>query len=583
MGFLQAHPELHHLLRSGAPDATCRHEAEHHVASALEAMPAAFFSLDRQWRFSYLNAHARQLLAPVHPGLVGRNVWEEFPSTVGSRFDTGYRQAVAHGKPVTFEAYHPPPLDAWFEVLAWPGPDGLTVSFRDVTARRRQQDRTQLLGAVTDQLTCTMQVEQAVAYLAERVVPALADWCVVTLVDETGRGGARRRARDMAGWHGDERMRPLVERYASLRIPALRDESFLLRALAAGRRIVHERGATRHLQRLVHPGAAHDLLDRLAPEAFVVLPLRGRDRPVGLLTLFNGTDRGSISSVDLATASEVAARAGLALDNARLYRQQRVVAETLQRSLLLAPPEHGHAEVVVRYLPAAESAAVGGDWSDTFVQADGATMLVIGDVVGHDIAAAATMGQLRGLLRGIATSDDIGPAEMLSRLDASMALLEPGALSTAVVARLEQDRDGELRNVTRLRWSNAGHPPPLLVDVEGTVSDLTARRPEMILGVDHATARTESVVTLDHGATVLLYTDGLVERRDTDLDAGVARLKRALADLADLPLPALCDQLIDRLVHGRPDDDVALVAVRLPGAQPGPGVPRPEPLPVNQP
>jgi serine phosphatase RsbU (regulator of sigma subunit) len=266
---------------------------------------------------------------------------------------------------------------------------------------------------------------------------------------------------------------------------------------------------------------------------------------------------------DLATARDVADRAGLALDNSRLYRQQRQLAEGLQRSLLTEPPEPDHAEIAVRYLPAAEVARVGGDWYDAFLQPSGTTMVVIGDVVGHDTEAAAAMGQLRGLLRGIATYSDATPLEVLRGLDASMTTLQMRTLATAAIARFEQTDDERARGVTRMRWANAGHLPPLVINPDGSVAELAAWTGDLLLGVDSAVTRHESVVTLDRGATVLLYTDGLIERRDADLDAGFERLRTALVDLADLPLQQLLDEVLERLVHGRPEDDVAVVAVRL--------------------
>jgi serine phosphatase RsbU (regulator of sigma subunit) len=266
---------------------------------------------------------------------------------------------------------------------------------------------------------------------------------------------------------------------------------------------------------------------------------------------------------DLATAQDVADRAGLALDNARLYGQQRALAEGLQRSLLTEPPEPDHAEIAVRYLPAVEAARVGGDWYDAFLQPNGTTMVVIGDVVGHDTEAAAAMGQLRGLLRGIATYSDAGPVEVLRGLDSSMTTLLMRTLATAAVARFEQTADERRRGVTRMRWANAGHLPPMVINPDGSVAELASWSGDLLLGVDADVVRHESVVTLDRGATVLLYTDGLIERRDADLDAGFHRLREALMDLADRPLQELLDEVLERLVHGRPEDDVALVAVRL--------------------
>jgi serine phosphatase RsbU (regulator of sigma subunit) len=190
-------------------------------------------------------------------------------------------------------------------------------------------------------------------------------------------------------------------------------------------------------------------------------------------------------------------------------------------------------------------------------------MLVIGDVVGHDTAAAAAMGQLRGLLRGIATYSDAGPVEVLRGLDASMATLQAKTLATAAVARFEQTPDELDRGVTRMRWANAGHLPPLVINPDGSVAELAAWRGDLLLGVDADACRRESVVTLDRGSTVLLYTDGLIERRDADLDDGMVRLRDTVIELAGRPLDELLDELIERLVHGRPEDDVALVAVRL--------------------
>jgi serine phosphatase RsbU (regulator of sigma subunit) len=116
---------------------------------------------------------------------------------------------------------------------------------------------------------------------------------------------------------------------------------------------------------------------------------------------------------------------------------------------------------------------------------------------------------------------------------------------------------------TRLRWSNAGHPPPVVLAPDGAVTVLAEDRADVLLGVDAGRPRRESVAVLERGTTVLLYTDGLVERRDSDLDEGQARLTAALAELADRPLPELCDLLVERMVDSHPEDDVALVAVRL--------------------
>ena len=547
-------------LLGAAYDTTGERAGEVRVGRVLEAMPAAFYSLDRSWRFTHLNAEAERLLGRTREELLGQVVWEAFPGAVNSDFELHFRAAVRSGSPVNFDAYYPAPLHGWYEVRAWPSPDGLAVYFLEVTERRRAQKRAEratqrlaLLAQVSAELSGTLDVRTATSHLPRLVVPALADFCIVTLVDEDGR------PRDVGHWHDDPAARPLLARYAAVRLDSMPVTSPVMRALQTSEMV---KASARDVLALLPPGEARDTLALLDAQSAVALPLRGRGRTLGLLTLFyrHGSKRGH---EDLSTAQDVADRAGLALDNARLYGQQRQLAEGLQRSLLTEPPEPDHAEIAVRYLPAAEAARVGGDWYDAFLQPSGTTMVVIGDVVGHDTEAAAAMGQLRGLLRGIATYSDAGPVEVLRGLDASMSTLLMHTLATAAVARFEQTADERRRGVTRMRWANAGHLPPLVVNPDGSVAELASWSGDLLLGVDAGATRHESVVTLDRGATVLLYTDGLIERRDADLDAGLERLRAALVELADRPLQVLLDEVLDRLVQGRPEDDVALVAVRL--------------------
>jgi serine phosphatase RsbU (regulator of sigma subunit) len=265
---------------------------------------------------------------------------------------------------------------------------------------------------------------------------------------------------------------------------------------------------------------------------------------------------------DLETLRQVAVQAGRAIERVHRQNQQAQLAEALQRSLLTDPPAIADATVVVRYVPAAEAARVGGDWYDTFLQRDGAAVVVIGDVVGHDTAAAAAMGQLRGLLRGIAHYSGAGPAEVLRGLDEAISDMHTDTLATAAVARFER-ADAEGRGWTRLRWANAGHPPPLVLGPEGSVTVLGSSLGDLMLGVDPTVQRVESVMTVRPGSVVLLYSDGLVERRGSTLDEGTDRLVQNLRELAHRPLDDLCDALLSRLLHGTPEDDVALVAVRV--------------------
>jgi serine phosphatase RsbU (regulator of sigma subunit) len=265
--------------------------------------------------------------------------------------------------------------------------------------------------------------------------------------------------------------------------------------------------------------------------------------------------------MEIATTVEVARRAGLALDNARLYGQQLKVAETLQRSLLTPPPQPDDLEIAVRYQPAAINMHVGGDWYDAFLQPDGATLLVIGDVVGHNVDAAAAMGQIRSILRGIAFDRQEDPAAVLGRVDEVLTGLRIGTLATALIARIEQTPEEREQGVRRLRWSSAGHLPPLVRHADGTVEVLTTR-PEPLLGADIGQDRTDHVAGLLPDDTVLFYTDGLVEQGRTLIDDGLERLVDVVRDLGDLGADDLCDALLDRIVARRSEDDVAIVAVR---------------------
>ena len=546
-----------------AHDTTAQREPMQRTAEMLEGLAVAFIAMDRDWVMTHVNAEAERIAGRPRAELLGQTLWEAFPATVGTEFEENYRRAADTGVPVVFDAHYPAPLDVWVEVRAVPGPHGVALYFLDITQRVLSQRRVELLGQVAAELTGTLDAEVAVARLAQLVVPALADWCLVTLVGEDWQSGPRRGLKDVGWWHTDPDFLPVVADYARERIPALMDTSFVARALSTGRPVIVEEDATARIREVLAPGPAHQLLEQLAPDGFAVLPLRGRGRTVGLLSLFTGSGRGAISAVDLATATDIAGRAGLALDNARLYRQQRQLAEDLQRSLLTAPAQPDHVQVVVRYTPAAAAAQVGGDWYDAFLQPGGTTVVTIGDVLGHNTEAAAVMGQLRSMLRAIAVTTGAGPAEVLRRVDEAMTTLRMGTTATAVVVRLEQTEEQALRGVTQVHWSNAGHPPPMVVNPDGTVLPLTGLRADLLLGVDDSARRRQYEVTLDHDAVLVLYTDGLVERRDQDLDHGLDRLRQALEDLAGRELDELCDELLTRMLAGHSDDDVALIALRL--------------------
>jgi serine phosphatase RsbU (regulator of sigma subunit) len=437
----------------------------------------------------------------------------------------------------------------------------MLILLQDVSPRRlaeRSRDRlaaqVALLGEISEAFAGTLDGEEALRRLATQVVPTLGDWVTLETCDSRGvphRVTVHHRDPDVADLvrAADEILPvPLSQRLGDRRRP---DGSVLLADVDAA------------TLTSLFPEAEHrELVRRLGAVSVLVVPLPGRDRLLGSMTLLNGLTSPAFTEQDVAVAGEVGRRAGVALETMGLYAEQRDLAEGLQRSLLSDPVEPRDGEVVVRYVAAAQEAQVGGDWYDVFVQPDGSTVLVIGDVVGHDTRAAAAMGQLRGLLRGIGYASEAGPAEMLCRLDAAIDGLRISTTATAVVAVLAADAD-DSGGSTRLRWSNAGHPPPLLLVPGSAPRLLDGHATNLLLGVVADAHRDEHLIDLDEGAVLLLYTDGLVERRGQDLDDGLDQLLSAVGELGDLPLAQLCDELLHRLVPERHDDDVALAAIRL--------------------
>jgi serine phosphatase RsbU (regulator of sigma subunit) len=205
--------------------------------------------------------------------------------------------------------------------------------------------------------------------------------------------------------------------------------------------------------------------------------------------------------------------------------------------------------------------SIGGDWYDAFLQPDGDTVLVIGDVMGHDIEAAAAMGQVKTLVRGIAFDRLEEPAGVLRRVDHALVGLAVPTLATALVCRVEQDAAEQAVGLRRLRWSTAGHPDPMLLFTDGSVLDLSAPVGPP-LGIGWLGPRSDGVAAMPEGSTLLLFTDGLFERRGVPLDEGRERVRDLLATCADLPLEQLCDRLLDELVEQGAEDDVAVLAVR---------------------
>jgi serine phosphatase RsbU (regulator of sigma subunit) len=470
-------------------------------------------------------------------------------------------------------------------VSAAPVPSGVLVWFSDVTRSRRSQDDAEqraeetselieLTAVVTEQLAQSLDVDRTVEQLARLVVPRLADYAIVSLVDDDGT------VRDVSSWHAREDARAVLAEFVAVRLSAVGDRSAVHQALVTAAPVVVESGLSAYLlQRLDSPQAA-TALAALAPESSAVLPLLLGSRVVGLLTLSRGAPRPPLSPQELTVALSITRRAAMALANAVLYRAQldtaarleaanrrlrvtaahdRTVAQALQAAMLTELPRIERLHLTARYLTASGSDQVGGDWYDAVVRDPRTTVLVIGDVAGHDIGAAAVMGQLRNLLRAFTWDRREAPSRAVGRLDRAAEDLGLATLASLVVVHVEEAPDGSGH---QLLWSSAGHPAPALLLPDGT-AQLLDERTDLVLGVAPLSERTDLLRAVPAGTTLVLYTDGLVETRTAGVAEGQQRLLAALARHAGADLDALLDAVIADLVGEHPDDDVAVLAVRL--------------------
>ncbi|WP_409330298.1 SpoIIE family protein phosphatase [Trujillonella humicola] len=555
------------------------------LAQAVEGMDRPLLVIDEDWRFRYVNPAGAAVLGRTVAALVGRGVWDSFPEAVGGPFEelyTAVRKTGESGRTVAwFE-----PLQKWFQADAFLTDAGLVVTYDDVTDRQRaEQERVaavaareeaarraadaalraaeaaataelagrhlMLLGDISQAMTSTFDTDEAVSRFARLVVPLLADWCLVSVVDPDGT------RRDVGRAHRDPAMVEAMHRYADARVSSNRPTAPVPTALRSGQPVVIPQVTSAHIEQMVGSDAARDALAPLQVAAVATFPLLARGEQFGALTLVNGVERGPHTDVELRTAEVASRRAALALDNARLAAANQQVAERLQLSLLSPPVQQPHLETAVRYRAATRGVSIGGDWYDSFLQPDGDMVLVIGDVMGHDIEAAAAMGQVKTLVRGIAFDRLEEPAGVLRRVDHALVGLAVPTMATALVCRIEHDGAGG----RTLRWSSAGHPEPMLLGADGRVTDLTAPIGPP-LGIGWRGPRADGAADLPDDATVLLFTDGLFERRGVPLDDGRDQVRRLLEQFGDRPLEELCDRLLAVMLADGAEDDVAVLALR---------------------
>lgn len=389
---------------------------------------------------------------------------------------------------------------------------------------------------------------QAMTDLAQVLVPEAADWCLVDLLEPPdlitrvvalGADGPLDLPLDQGGEHARRSTAQAVGVLSRLvdtpgrRLLLTADDL----AAAAGSPDVRTRS---QLELAVSLGTT---------EALVLGLASGGDLH-GVLTL--GRSGRGFEGATVERLTDVAAAAGLALSGVRLRELQHDVSTALQRSLLPPLPVVPGLGLAARFVPAGRALAVGGDWYDAFPLPDGQVAVVVGDATGHDVQAAARMAELRNLLRATAVDAQQPPAETLSRLDRVVDHLTPELSGTCVYLQL--DVAGR-----RVRWSSAGHLPPVLL--RDGVAELWETRPDLMIGVRVGTDRSDHERDLRPGDVLVLYTDGLVEERRTPLDDRLAALRRAVQAVSGLGVEQVADTLVQQLPSG--DDDVAVLVLHL--------------------
>jgi PAS domain S-box-containing protein len=522
-------------------------QSEARTRLVLDNSPDAFVSLDRDGIIHSWNVAAERMFGWPASEAIGK----PFPSLVTppefrDRHDARRLALIDSSDPVATQTYEAElqrrggtrfPVESTVSKVEVHGEVLVSGFIRDVTDRRRRQEEREALMR-----------EQAAREEAERVAELVSG--MQLLVDAA-----------LAHRTLDDILSDLVTRVRGVlhadaaSIHLVEEERLVLRAASDG-----------------SPGAPFTGEDFAASVAEAREPLLVQDPGpeevsslIGVPLLAEGEVRGVVvtsaapprrfTADDLSILRLAADRVALAIDHARVYEREHNIVVTLQRSLLPEDlPKPPGLQVAARYLPAGEEDEVGGDWYDVLPVPGGGVGLVMGDVAGKGLAAASMVGRLRSALRAYALEGH-PPARVLEQLNRLIwTEAEESQMTTLIYLVLDPNED-------KLRWVNAGHPPPLLVDGNEQPQYLEGGS-SVPLGVLPFPSFEEVAVPMDPGATLVLYTDGLVERAGEHLDRGLRRLVEAVRGAPTEP-DAFCDHVLDQLVprNGTPDD-VALLTLR---------------------
>jgi PAS domain S-box-containing protein len=509
--------------------------------SAILDAPVAFALYDtdlRYWRVNRALADLNEVPLERH---LGRRPSEILPGPLGQQVEEMLHRVISMGEVLVDPDYEAAGGEAarhytssWYPAR---GPDGqlrgVAVFILDITERRRSelamrrsQARTARLLEATARLATAITVDEVLRITADL---------------GTGTVGADRAA--VALVH--DRRRPIAQDVLpSLGELALRE-----------RRPIYVENPQR-CRDLVPEGNVEPFLDSTDEQAWAVLPLRTTGAPFGVLRLAYREER-MIEPDERVFLEALAGQCALAVERARLYEREHRAAVSLQRSLLPGTlPKVPGLELAFRYVPGATEAEIGGDWYDAFVLPCGRVALVVGDVMGKGLAAAACMGRVRSSVRAFAFSDP-HPRAVLAGLDRLFASTEEPETLTTLVYAVADHRSGVIE------MSHAGHPPMLVIRASGEAELVTPSPAMTPLGVPDP-REVSRKVQLNPGDTLVGYTDGLIENRERSIDDGLAALLVAARQAAGEELESLVDHLLTRLLEGQHrDDDVTLLAVRL--------------------
>ncbi|SMQ20030.1 PAS domain S-box-containing protein [Streptomyces sp. Ag82_O1-12] len=568
-------PEGQPHLLGLATDATTVRQVERDLAlshSLVNQTPLGIAVFDNDLRWVGVNPALERINGMPEEAVLGRRVGEVLPDLDVEAIEARMRHVLETGAPLLdqqtvgrtaadaqeraySESYHRiEDIDG--RVL------GLAMAVLDVTERQQAAAEVaqarQHLSVIADagmKIGTTLDLQQTARELADVVVPHLADLAAVdvlesvvargTITPVSGRSPAEFRALAVAAGYPTDAIHaadPVGElaTYGSSRI--------ITQCVRSARPVLVEHVDGKMMRRLARDSRAALALHEAGAHSYLALPLVARGKVLGTLSLYRTVNERPFDDRDQALASELAARAAICIDNARLYGRERGTALTLQRSLLPSTPaEREGLDIAARYRPALSE--VGGDWYDVLPLGPGRTGLVVGDVMGKGVQAAAIMGQLSTATRALARLD-LPPAELLRHLDDIAGSLGD-AIATCVYAVCD------LRRGT-CELSSAGHLPPVLAGADGRAElvDVPGGVPLGVGGVEFGTVEVE----LAPGSLLALYTDGLVENRGEPIDTGLDTLTRLLGN-AGPSLQHTSDSLLSAL-SPEPDDDVALLLVR---------------------